>query len=364
MADLPDQCIDLVVTSPPYPMIEQWDGVFASQNNRIAAALAQNDGRQAFELMHQELDKVWSEVYRVLKKGGLACINAGDATRSIDGRFVLYPNHSRVHAHMHQLGFSALPAILWRKQTNAPNKFMGSGMMPPGAYVTLEHEYVIILRKGGKRLFGSDEEKARRRESAYFWEERNLWFSDVWMDLKGAPQILLDSRTRHRSAAFPVELPYRLICMFSIKGDTVLDPFLGIGTTMIAAMATGRNSVGYEVDTELRGALASKLAEAKAYANKRNRDRLEAHLLFVEDRLGQDGRFKHINRHYRFPVMTGQESELILNDVDAVQMVEENAFHVQYAGRPQEAFIGDWKDTVKTVKTRDRRKDTAQKSLF
>jgi DNA modification methylase len=364
MAELPDQCVELVVTSPPYPMIALWDSVFAAQNPRIAAALAQKNGREAFELMHQELDKVWNEVFRVLKKGGLACINVGDATRTIGERFTLYPNHSRVHAHMHQLGFSALPTILWRKQTNAPNKFMGSGMMPPGAYVTLEHEYILIFRKGGKRFFKADQEKARRRESAYFWEERNAWFSDVWMDLKGTPQDLFDSRTRNRSAAFPLELPYRLISMFSMKGDTVLDPFLGIGSTMVAAMATGRNSVGYEIDTDLCKAVTSKLTEAKAYANGRSRNRLEAHLIFVEERLAQKGRFKHINRHYQFPVVTGQERDLLINDVNTIQLREENTFHVLYDDQPQDAFIGDWKDTIQTAAARVRAEKSAQKSLF
>ena len=79
---------------------------------------------------------------------------------------------------MLELGFTALPCILWRKQTNAPNKLMGSGMLPAGAYVTLEYEYVLILRKGPKREFSRDEDKKRRLESVIFWEERNIWFSD------------------------------------------------------------------------------------------------------------------------------------------------------------------------------------------
>ena len=128
--------VDLVVTSPPYPMIEMWDGMFAEQNPKIREALSCKQGSIAYELMHKTLDPIWDEVYRILKGGGIACINIGDATRTIGGIFVLYPNHSRILTYMLKLGFSALPVILWRKQTNAPNKFMGSGMMPPGAYVT------------------------------------------------------------------------------------------------------------------------------------------------------------------------------------------------------------------------------------
>ena len=278
MADLPNESIDLVVTSPPYPMIEMWDEVFTKQNIKIGQALQKKDGPLAYEMMHQELDKVWDELSRVLKEGGIACINIGDATRTINGHFALFTNHSRIHTHMQKIGFSALPAILWRKQTNAPNKFMGSGMMPPGAYVTLEHEYVLILRKGNKKEFKTNTEKKLRRESAFFWEERNVWFSDVWMDLKGTSQNLFDNKARNRSAAYPFELPYRLITMFSVKNDNVLDPFFGIGTTMYAAMASGRNSIGYEIDHNLREHIISKTSGIVSFSNKRIKERLEKHV--------------------------------------------------------------------------------------
>ena len=205
--------VDLVVTSPPYPMIEMWDTLFASQSAEIDQALATKNGRNAFELIHRELDAVWQETWRVLKPGGIVCINIGDATRSFDGRFSLYPNHARILSQLLTLGFQALPVILWRKQTNAPNKFMGSGMLPPGAYVTLEHEYMLIFRKRSKREFIKETERQNRRTSAYFWEERNRWFSDVWMDVKGAAQHPGNRAARQRSAALPFEVPYRLVNM-------------------------------------------------------------------------------------------------------------------------------------------------------
>ncbi len=224
MSEIKTESIDLVVTSPPYPMIEMWDDTFINQNGEIEKTIKENSGGQAFEYMHKELDKVWHEVYRVIKPGGIACINIGDATRTINGDFKLYSNHSRIITYCTSLGFSVLPNILWRKQTNAPNKFMGSGMLPPGAYVTLEHEYIIILRKGTKRAFKTNE-KNNRNESAFFWEERNKWFSDIWEDLKGINQKLIRTTSRDRSAAFPFELAFRLVNMFSVKGDNVLDPF-------------------------------------------------------------------------------------------------------------------------------------------
>jgi len=339
MRDLSDESIDLVVTSPPYPMIEMWDQIFASQNEKIDRALKQKDGPTAFEFMHQELDKVWDELYRVLKAGGIACINIGDATRTINSHFALYTNHSRIHTYMQKLGFSALPAILWRKQTNAPNKFMGSGMMPPGAYVTLEHEYILMLRKGNKKEFKTNDEKKQRRESSFFWEERNVWFSDVWMDLKGTSQNLFDNKTRGRSAAYPFELPYRLITMFSVKGDTVLDPFFGIGTTMYAAMAAARNSIGYEIDRNLKEQMISKSSGIVGFSNKRIEERLDKHLAFVHDRVQTKGKFKYINNHYLFPVMTKQETDLIINKLLSINQIDSDSIEVTYSDEPQEEYV-------------------------
>jgi len=342
MNELADGSIDLIVTSPPYPMIEMWDQIFTSQNGKIGNALEDKNGPLAFELMHQELDKVWEELYRVLKQGGIACINIGDATRTIHGHFALYTNHARIHTTMQRLGFSALPVILWRKQTNAPSKFMGSGMMPPGAYVTLEHEYVLILRKGNKKEYKSETEKKLRRESAFFWEERNVWFSDVWMDLKGTSQNLLDKNARNRSAAYPFELPYRLITMFSVKTDNVLDPFFGIGTTMHAAMAAGRNSIGYEIDHNLNQYIMPKPSGIIDQSNKRIKKRLENHLEFVKNRYQKKGKFKHINSHYHFPVMTKQETDLIINALLSVKQTDSDAFEVTYSERPQNIHTGSW----------------------
>lgn len=346
MGELPNESIDLVVTSPPYPMIEMWDEAFAGLNNKIGKALKSGSGPLAFELMNKELDKVWDEVYRVLKKGGIACINIGDATRTINSRFALYTNHSRIQHYAQKIGFSALPAILWRKQTNAPNKFMGSGMMPPGAYVTLEHEYVLVLRKGNRREFKTEREKKLRRESAFFWEERNNWFSDVWMDLKGTRQSLFDRKARERSAAFPFELPYRLISMFSIKEDTVMDPFLGIGTTMFAAMAAGRNSIGCEIDKNFQDTIVSKLPGIVDFSNARISRRLENHFDFIEARCKRRGEFKYANSRYRFPVTTRQEKDLLINEVKYVNRVGQNSFEATYSDEPQADYVGYWEGHV------------------
>ncbi len=252
MSEIKSESIDLIVTSPPYPMIEMWDEIFSKQNPQISDALNIKDGTRAFELMHQQLDIVWQECFRVLKNGGILCINIGDATRTINGNFQLFSSHSRTMNFCLKTGFQNLPNIIWRKPTNSPTKFMGSGMLPPGAYVTLEHEHILVFRKGSLRKFNNDSEKQLRQESAFFWEERNLWFSDIWFDLKGTEQNLNKKDLRKRSAAYPYELVYRLINMFSIKNDMVLDPFMGTGTSMAAAMCAERNSVGYELDINFK----------------------------------------------------------------------------------------------------------------
>lgn len=335
---IPDRSVDLVVTSPPYPMIEMWDEIFSQQDQRIGRHLANGRGGRAFILMHKLLDEAWSEVHRVLKPGGIACINIGDATRSLNGEFQLFSNHSRIISSLRKLGFTILPDILWRKPTNSPNKFMGSGMLPAGAYVTYEHEYILIAQKGQRREFRSAEEKANRRESAYFWEERNAWFSDVWFDIKGAPQDIADKAARKRSAAFPFELAYRLICMFSVKGDLVLDPFVGIGTTLAAALTAARNAVGVDIDKSLINETRSNLISFPTSANTYVSNRLSRHGDFVERRIAEGKTLKHRNEHYGFPVVTSQETDLLLNFVLDTSKTRRNTISVSYSDEPHADF--------------------------
>ncbi len=341
MRAVADGQVALMVTSPPYPMIEMWDTLFETQNAKIGTHLKQAHGFKAFEAMHALLDPVWREVHRVLAPGGIACINIGDATRTLDGSFTLYPNKVRILQKLIALGFNPLPQIIWRKQTNAPNKFMGSGMMPPGAYVTLEHEHILIVRKGALRTFPSAEAKANRRESAYFWEERNQWFSDVWLDLKGTRQNLAAKGLRQRSAAFPFELAYRLINMFSVKGDTVLDPFCGLGTTLAAAAASGRSSIGFELTHDFEATIKAQFDDITRWANRIITRRIDAHLEFIAQRLAQNKPVKNTNRPYGFPVITRQEAELFISPVAAAEAETDDTVRVQYACPPEQPAFAD-----------------------
>ncbi|HZY69476.1 MAG TPA: site-specific DNA-methyltransferase [Thermoplasmata archaeon] len=226
----PDRSVHLVVTSPPYPMVEQWDAHFRSV------------GASEFEPMHRYLDAAWAECRRVLVPGGILAVNIGDALRTQDGEFRLWPNHARVTAGCEGAGFQSLPYILWKKPTNKPNAFLGSGFLPPNAYVTLDCEFILLFRNGGRRRFVPGD--PRRTASRYSRAERDRWFSQVWDGIRGTRQ----EENGHRTAAFPAEIPERLIRMFSVVGETVLDPFAGTGTTAWAAARLGRNAIAVEID--------------------------------------------------------------------------------------------------------------------
>ena len=266
MPELADSSIQLMVTSPPYPMIKMWDNHFSTINPQIATLwhALDADGReetitQIYNAMHETLAKVWREAFRVLADGGIACINIGDATRTINGKFRLFPNHSRVIERCEKIGFTTLPYILWKKPTTKPKykgkgAFLGSGFLPPNAYVTVDCEFILIFRKGKLRQFPPND--LRRYESAFTKKERDEWFTQIW-GITGTRQV--QSQIERRIAAFPDEIADRLIRMFSVKGDTVLDPFLGSGTTTKLAMQNGRNSIGYEIDEAILTLIKKKI---------------------------------------------------------------------------------------------------------
>ncbi len=235
---VPDRSVHLIVTSPPYPMIPQWDGVFR--------ALGATD----YDGMHAVLADAWAEAKRVLVPGGLLAVVIGDALRRLDGEFRLWPNHATTIVAAERLGLRPLPYVLWKKPTNRPNAFLGSGFLPPNAYVTLDCEYVLLFRSGPLRRFAAHD--PARAASRFSRAERDRWFSQVWDDIRGAPQ-----RTpAGRSGAFPPALADRLIRMFSVTGETVLDPFAGTGTTLWCAAGLGRDAIGVEWDEAIFRRLA------------------------------------------------------------------------------------------------------------
>lgn len=243
--------VHLVVTSPPYPMIKMWDGCFSSMDEEIGKLLV-FDPTKAYDKMHDCLADVWRGAHSALVDGGIMCVNIGDATRSFAGEFRLFTNHSRITEICETLGFVSLPFILWKKPTNKPNAFLGSGFQPPNAYVTLDTEFILIFRKGGKRKFKPDE-KQKRYDSLYTKEQRDEWFSQTWTT-RGTRQTA--EGLERRTAAYPEEIPRRLIQMFSCKGETVLDPFAGTGTTLKVAEELQRHSIGFEIDEKLKAVVS------------------------------------------------------------------------------------------------------------
>lgn len=221
MSEIKSDSVALIVTSPPYPMIKKWDDAF---------------GVVDFESQHNQLDKVWEECNRILIPGGIICVNIGDATRSIDGNFCCYPNYARVTMKLFCLFLTPLVPIIWKKISNRPNAFLGSGFLPPNAYISQDCEMIGIYRKGRLRQFPPKDEL--RLLSKFTKEERDIWFQQTW-NIPGAKGAAEHSN-------FPEEIPYRLIKMFSVVQDTVVDPFSGTGTTQKVAEALDRNFIGYE----------------------------------------------------------------------------------------------------------------------
>ncbi|MHA1723231.1 MAG: DNA-methyltransferase [Promethearchaeota archaeon] len=357
MKEVKESSIDLIITSPPYPMIEMWDSLFFSLNEDIHVAFEQKDGKKAFFLMHKELEKTWKECIRVLKPGGIICINIGDATRKINKVFQLYPNHVKISIFFQENDFLPLPIIIWNKPTNSPTKFLGSGMLPPNAYVTLEHEYILIFQKGmKKRQFKPKLE--HRYNSAYFWEERNRWFSDVWSDIKGISQNIEIGKNnraiRERSAAFPLEIPLRLINMFSLQGDTILDPFWGTGTTTLAAMRLARNSIGYELNLEFKRLFEKNLSQIKKMTSFFLSKRLLDHVEFIKHHVqeGKNAKYKAI--HYDFLVITQQEREILFYSIKNVEIKNSNVYiitHEKFKFEESMAFDKGKKMDSNTINT-------------
>jgi site-specific DNA-methyltransferase (cytosine-N4-specific) len=190
MPELAESSVQLMVTSPPYPMIQMWDELFCKSDSGIADLFKRlNESsnketiQQIYTAMHENLAKVWAETYRVLIDGGIACINVGDATRSINGKFQVFPNHSRITETCEKIGFTPLPYILWKKPTTKPmykgkGAFLGSGFLPPNAYVTLDCEFILLFRKGKLRKFQPKD--TLRYESAFTKKQRDEWFSQIW----------------------------------------------------------------------------------------------------------------------------------------------------------------------------------------
>lgn len=228
--------VHLVVTSPPYWTLKEY--------NANPGQLGHVEDYETFLL---NLDRVWAECYRTLVPGGrLVCV-VGDvclSRRRNKGRHTVVPLHSSISEHSRRLGFDGLAPIIWHKIANAAFEAEGNGggflgkPYEPNAVIKNDIEYVLMLRKpGGYRSPSLD----TRLLSLISEANHRIWFQQIWSGITGAS-------TRHHPAPFPIELAERLVRMFSFVGDTILDSFVGSGTTSIAAARWGRDSIGVEID--------------------------------------------------------------------------------------------------------------------
>jgi DNA modification methylase len=229
-----DESVHLVLTSPPYWTLKEYPA-----NDDQLGLIAD------YEKFHDELDKVWRHSYRILVPGGrLVCV-VGDVclSRRRHGRHMVMPLHADIVVRCRKMGFDNLSPIFWYKISNAAYEvengsagFLGKPY-EPNAIIKNDVEFILMLRKPGGYRQPTEEQRDASRLTK---EEHHDWFQQVW--------TIPGESTRSHPAPFPEELAYRLVRMFSFTGDTVVDPFMGIGTTIVAAARCERNAVGVEID--------------------------------------------------------------------------------------------------------------------
>jgi len=242
LPNLDGESLHLVVTSPPYWSIKDYE--HPGQLGRT----------QEYADYLASLETVWAECLRVLHPGCRLAVNIGDQyLRARDhGRYRILPIPADTIRACMGLGFDFMGSIIWHKisttNTTGGCSMMGSIYFPRDGHVTYEHEYILLFRKRGKgpRPEPGDKEKSRLTK-----EQRSSWFRGLW--------TVPPERQKGHVAMFPVEVPRRLALMYTFAGETVLDPFLGSGSTTLAAMETGRRSIGVELNEEFLPVIREKL---------------------------------------------------------------------------------------------------------
>ncbi len=249
-----DESIHLVITSPPYWILKKYNE-HPDQLGHI----------EDYEQFIGELSKVWNHCYRILVPGGrLVCV-VGDVclSRKKYGRHVVVPLHADIAVTCRKIGFDNLNPIIWYKiakatyEVNNGNKFFGKPY-EPNAIIKNDIEFILMQRKpGGYRKPTTEQRKLSKIDK----KDYDSWFQQIW-NIPGAS-------TKDHPAPFPFELAYRLVRMFSFRDDTILDPFCGTGTTMIAAIKAERNSIGIEIDSEYCQMILERLkVEEQNFFNK------------------------------------------------------------------------------------------------
>lgn len=252
---LKPESVHLIVTSPPYWTLKE----YAENEHQLGAI-------DDYEDFLGELDKVWRDCARVLVPGGRICCVVGDVCipRKRDGRHRVMPLHADIMVRTRKLGLDSLTPILWFKIANGAMEAEGNGAgfygkpYQPGAIVKNDFEYILFLRKGGTYRSPSSMQKAL---SILSKDEMKKWLRTSWSDIKG------ESTRKGHPAPYPVELAERLIRLFSFVGDTVLDPFAGLGSTSVAAVYSGRNSIAIDVEQQYIDLACDRIKQALLLRN-------------------------------------------------------------------------------------------------
>lgn len=246
---LPEGSVHLVVTSPPYWTLKRYND-HDDQLGHVAD----------YEEFVAGLDAVWENCYRALVPGGRLIVNVGDvclSRKKNGGRHTVVPLHATIQEHCKAIGFDNLAPIIWHKIANANYEVEGGGGFlgkpyEPNAVIKNDIEYVLMQRKPGGYRSPTREERFLSIVPASCYQ---VWFRQIWSDVTGAS-------TQKHPAPFPLAFAERLVRMFSFVGDTVVDPFVGTGTTCLAAANWGRNSIGIEVDPAYFEAARRRIADA------------------------------------------------------------------------------------------------------
>jgi len=253
MKELPDSSVQLVITSPPYWQLKDY-----GDNRQIGFD-------NSYEEYINELNMVWNECHRVLENGCRLCVNIGDQfARSVYyGRYKVIPIRTEIIRFCETIGFDYMGAVIWQKRTTTNTtggaSIMGSYPYPRNGILSIDYEFILLFKKLGKVRAIKKEQK---ESSALTKEEWKEYFSGHW-------NFAGEKQGKHH-AMFPIELPHRLIKMFSFKNEIVLDPFLGSGTTSLAAKLNNRNSVGYEINTAFIPVIKKRLEVEKIDLYKSN----------------------------------------------------------------------------------------------
>ncbi|HHU97795.1 MAG: DNA methyltransferase [Bacteroidota bacterium] len=260
-----DRSVQLIITSPPYWQLKDYGS---------DEQIGYNDD---YETYINNLNLVWKECYRVLDNGCRLCINIGDqfARAVYYGRYKVIPIRTEIIKFCESIGFDYMGAIIWQKQTTTNTtggaSLMGSYPTPRNGIISIDYEFILIFKKLGRPSVKVSKEI--KEASKLTIEEWRQYFAGHW-NFAGAKQ-------QDHLAMFPEELPKRLIKMFAFKGETVLDPFLGSGTTSLAAKNLGRNSIGYEINKDYVNIIKQKL-------NVNQTDIAGTEYHFLEDRVELD----------------------------------------------------------------------------